>query len=283
MAQRVDLMIQGKAGNLSVRTKGLEAKPKHIVILVQGANLSGQAGYDFGFEGGQDYSMMDALVARGIGAVTFSVRGYAQSECPPDLLEIDTDAAIEDLASVVDWIAAQGHVRPHIAGWSWGGRIVARFAEQHPQRLEKLGLLDAALGGAGKIGDEPTEQWFSGGWQYFHDRLIAEYSEPAARKALGDFVVNHEPRSPNGIRMENARGPIPADPTRISNPTLMLYGSAAARQNYMQGGMTRGEYFEKLNTGDKSIVIVPDCGDYAHLEIPRRRIQRELADFLLKG
>ena len=53
----------------------------------------------------------------------------------------------------------------------------------------------------------------------------------------------------------------------------MLYGSEAARQDYMQGGLPRAEFFERLASRDKRFMIVPDCGDYAHLEIPRRRIQ----------
>jgi pimeloyl-ACP methyl ester carboxylesterase len=282
MTDRVDLMIQGKAGRLSVRAKGLAAKPAQVVIFVQGANLSGQAGFDFGFEGGKDYSMMDAMVARGLGAVTFSVRGYAASDAPPDLFTVDTDAAIEDLVSVVDWVAAQGYARPHIAGWSWGGRIVARYAEQYPERIARLGLLDPALGG-NTTGEAPTEQWWSGGWDWWYNsRLVTEYAEPAARKALADFVAQHEPRSPAGIRMENSRGTIAADPARITCPTLLLYGSDAARQAYMKGGITRAEYFERLATGDKAFVIIPACGDYAHLEIPRRRFQQEVADFLLQ-
>jgi hypothetical protein len=58
-----DLLIPGVTGRLSVRTKGLERKPNNVVVLVQGANLSGQAGFDFGFPGGEDYSMMDMFVA----------------------------------------------------------------------------------------------------------------------------------------------------------------------------------------------------------------------------
>lgn len=281
MHEREDLMIPGVAGRLAVRTKGLAHRPQEVVVLVQGANLSGQAGFDFHVEGRSDYSMMDALVARGIGAVTFSIRGYANSEIPADPLAIDTDAAIEDLVSVIDWLAARGHRRPHVAGWSWGGRIAARFAEQHPRRLARLALLDPALGG-NRTGEPPTEAWFSGSWDWWYEgRLVTRFAEPAARKALADFVVAVEPRSPAGIRLENARGTIAARPEQIDCPTLLLYGSDAARQDYMQGTMPRAEFFERLAARDKRFVIVPDCGDYAHLEIPRRRIQRELADFLL--
>jgi pimeloyl-ACP methyl ester carboxylesterase len=276
-----DFMIAGKAGALAVRTKGLEARPRNVVVLVQGANLSGQAGFDFAFPGGTDYSMMDMFVARGLGAVTFSVRGYAKSEAPPDPFTVDTDAAIEDLGTVMAWVRGQGYERPHLSGWSWGGRITARYAEQNPGQVGRLALQDPALGGGDRILPVPTDCWWSGGWDYFHDRLESEYTEPAARRALADFVVAHEPRSPNGIRLENARGSIAPVAAKITCPTMLIYGSAAGQQNYMQGGLTPTGFFEDLVTRDKVLAVIPDCGDYAHFQKPRKRFAAAVAEFLL--
>jgi pimeloyl-ACP methyl ester carboxylesterase len=283
MASAVDVLIPGKAGRLSVRSKGLESKPAHVVVLVQGANLSGQTGYDFSYPGGRDYSMMDIFVERGFGAVTFSIRGYAKSDPTPDPLSIDTDAAIEDLATVMDWVRDLGYPRPHLAGWSWGGRIVARYTEQHPDRVARLVLMDPALGGNPPLAPDNGEPYFIGGWDYYFNRLQPEFTEPGAAKALADFVTQHEPRSPNGIRRENARGTIGARAKHISRPTLMIYGSAAARQDYMQSGLPRAAFFEELTTGDKAFVIIPDAGDYAHYQKPRRRLAETVADFLVAG
>lgn len=275
-----DFMIAGPAGDLSIRTKGLEHKPKSLVVLVQGANLTGQAGYDFSFPGGEDYSFMDALVQRGYGALTFALRGYGKSAVPPEPLSVDTDAALEDLHAVMQWVGAAGYSRPHLLGWSWGGRIVARYAEHHRANVDRLVLLDPALGG-NVSGTYPKDPWFSGDWDWWYEgRLITEFSELAARRALADYVVEHEPRSPAGIRRENAEGTISATPERIDRPTLMLYGSEAARQDYMRAGVPRAEFFERLAAREKSFEIVPDCGDYAHLELPRRLIHNRVARFL---
>ena len=280
MVGETDFFVSGRAGKLAARSKGLETKPANVVVLVQGANLSDQAGFDFGFPGGEDYSLMDGLVAHGVGAVTFALRGYGQSDTPGDPLTIDTDAAIEDLASVMDWLADQGHARPHLLGWSWGGRIAARYGEQNPERVNRMVLLDPALGGGNLIPFEPEVPWWSGGWDYFFERE-AEYAEEEMRHALADYVVEYEPRSPNGIRRENARGSIPANPEALVCPTLIIYGSAAGQAAYMHGGIQRAEYFEKLPTGDKALVLIPGGGDYAHLQKPRRRIYSAIADFLL--
>ena len=282
MARRTDFFISGRAGKLSARSKGLDARPPDIVVLVQGANLTGQAGFDFGFPGGEDYSLMDALAVRGLGAVTFALRGYGESGPPDDPLTVDTDAAIEDLASVMDWLAAEGYPRPHLLGWSWGGRIAARYGEQNPGRVARMVLLDPALGGGNLIPFEPEEPWWSGGWDYFFERE-AQYGSEEMRRALADYVVEHEPRSPNGIRRENARGSTAADPEALDCPVLMIYGSGAGKAAYMHGGIRRAEYFERLPTEDKALAVVPGGGDYAHLQPARHRMQAAVADFLLKA
>ena len=280
MAWLTDFFVPGRVGQLSVRNRGLEAGPPNAVVMVQGANLTGQAGFDFSFAGGRDYSLMEAMVDRGLGAVTFALRGYGESDAPGDPLTVDTDAAIEDLASVMDWLAESGYPRPHLLGWSWGGRIVARYGEQYPGRVARMVLLDPALGGGNLIPFEPEEPWWSGGWDYFFERE-AQYGAEAMRRALADYVVEHEPRSPNGIRRENARGSIAADPEALACPVLMIYGSGAGKAAYMHGGIQRAEYFERLPSEDKALVVVPGGGDYAHLQPARHRIQAAIADFLL--
>lgn len=280
MTTATDLFIDGPAGNLSVRTKGLETKPAHVVVLVQGANLSGQLGYDFSFDERDDYSMMEALVARGFGVVTFSIRGYRDSELKGHPHGVKTDQAIEDTAAVIDWVIAQGFAKPHLLGWSWGGRIVARYAETRADRIGRMVMLDPAIGGGNKIPFPEGNDWWFNAAAYFRDRLELEFMEGKAHEALAMQAEANEPRAPNGIRVENEEGSIPAIADRITVPTLMLYGVAAGMQNYMQGGSGRADFFERLATHDKALVIVPDGGDYGHLQNARHRMWRVIADFL---
>ncbi len=280
MAQATDLFIDGPAGKLSVRTKGLDARPVKVVILVQGANLSGQLGYDFSFDGRTDYSFMEALVARGFGAVTFAVRGYQKSELRGHPHSVRTEQAIEDTEAVIEWVIAQGFDKPHLLGWSWGGRIVGRFAETRGSRIDRLVLLDPAIGGGNKVPFPEKDDWWSNSSAYFRERLELEFMEAAAHEQLAVQAERDEPRSPNGIRVENEEGSVAADATRIDVPTLMLYGFAAGMQNYMQGGSGRGDFFEKLATRDKTLAVVPDGGDYGHLQNARHRIWKTVADFL---
>lgn len=275
----MDFLIDGPVGKLDVRAKGLKPGAK-VVLLVQGANLSGQLGYDFSFPGGEGYSLMDALVAAGFGAVTFALRGYRRSDPPADPMSVQTEQAIEDLTAVMSWLEGQGYQNPHLAGWSWGGRIAGRFVERFPGRVDRLVLLDPALGGGNKVLPAPTNPWWENTHEYFFERLEVEFTELAARKALAEQVSATEPRSPNGIRMENAIGSVPPDVTKLNCPVLMVYGDAAGKQNYMQGGIRREAFFEAIPSGDKQLVIVPGGGDYAHMQNPRFRVQQAMIAFL---
>ena len=280
MTAATDLFIDGPDGKLSVRSKGLEGRPAKVVILVQGANLSGQLGYDFAFDGRSDYSMMEALVARGYGAVTFSIRGYRESGLGGHPHGVQTEQAIEDTAAVIDWVIAQGFAKPHLLGWSWGGRIAGRYAETRGDRIDRLVMLDPAIGGGNKVPfPEPTDWWFNAA-AYFRDRLELEFMEAEAHEQLAVQAERDEPRAPNGIRVENEKGSVGVVAEKVPNPTLMLYGFAAGTQNYMQGGSGRADFFERLPTHDKALVIVPDGGDYGHLQNARHRIWAAVADFL---
>lgn len=280
MVEATNLMIDGPAGRLSVRTKGLEARPRKVVILVQGANLSGQLGYDFSFDGRTDYSFMNALVARGFGAVTFAIRGYQKSELTDHPHSVQTDQAIEDTAAVIDWVIAQGFDRPHLLGWSWGGRICGRYAETQSHRIDRLVLLDPAIGGGNRVPFPEKDGWWLNLASYFRDRLELEFMEPEAHEALAVQAERDELRAPNGIRVENENGSVAVDPAKLNLPTLMLYGFAAGMQNYMQGGSGRADFFETMPTRDKALVIVPDGGDYGHLQNSRGRMYAAISDFL---
>ena len=141
-------------------------------------------------------------------------------------------------------------------------------------------MLDPAIGGGNIVPFPEKDDWWANTAAYFRDRLELEFMEPAAHEALATQAEAREPRSPNGIRVENANGSVAAVADRITVPTLMLYGVAAGMQNYMQGGSGRADFFERLATADKALVVVPDGGDYGHLQNARHRMWRTIADFL---
>jgi alpha-beta hydrolase superfamily lysophospholipase len=284
-AASLDTFIPGKVGRLSVRVKRSSAAGAAPIVLVQGSNLTGQSIFDFSFPGGKDYSLMDALVARGFTAITFAIRGYGNSDPPADPFSVTTEAAMEDLDTVIDWAAREGYVKPHLLGFSWGGRIAGRYAEDNAAKIARLVLYDPARGGGNLVLPAPTaaEGWWTNTFQHYNEKLEPEFTAPEFRKALGEHVIAHEARSPNGIRLENAHPVKAVDPARLKCPTLLVYGVHAAKALYMQGGIERAAFFEQIASDDKSFVILPGGGDFIHWQQGRYRLYDAVATFLKQG
>lgn len=280
-----ELMIPGTAGRLSVRTKGMSPRPAQVVVLVQGSNLPGEGIFDLSVAGEERYSLMDEMVALGFGAVTFSVRGYGTSELAGDPFDVTTEAAMEDLGSVLAWLREGGHPRPHLLAFSWGGRVAGRYLEDHPDHADRLVLYTPARGGGGLVlpAPGPDEGWFTNSSEFYLNKFDPDLTSEALRQELSARVETIYRRSPNGIRRENASPTTPVDPRRVTRPTLMIYGVRGATASYMLGGIGRGEFFEALATDDKAFVIVPDAGDFAHFQKGRFRFYAEVGSFLTAG
>ncbi|QIN83316.1 alpha/beta fold hydrolase [Rubrobacter tropicus] len=82
------------------------------------------------------------LLARRFTVVRPDLRGYGRSGCPPsapDHAPYSKRSMAEDLVSVMDRL---GFARFSVAGHDRGGRVAYRMALDHPERIERLAVLD---------------------------------------------------------------------------------------------------------------------------------------------
>ena len=83
-----------------------------------------------------------ASLARDFTVVCADLRGYGQSSCPPS----DVDHAAYSKRSMandmVDVMEDLGFERFHLAGHDRGGRVAYRAALDHPERVDRLAVLD---------------------------------------------------------------------------------------------------------------------------------------------
>jgi haloacetate dehalogenase len=82
------------------------------------------------------------LLARRFTVICADLRGYGHSGCPastPDHAPYAKRAMARDMVSVM---AALGFPRFAIAGHDRGGRVAYRLALDHPERVERLAVLD---------------------------------------------------------------------------------------------------------------------------------------------
>ena len=85
-------------------------------------------------------NQMPALAAAGFRAVAPDLRGYGKSDKPPDLDAYRIEVLARDVARLVEALGAE---RAHVVGHDWGGAAAWFFAMWHPERLDRLGILNA--------------------------------------------------------------------------------------------------------------------------------------------
>ena len=191
---------------------------------------------------------------------------------------------MEDLDAVMAWTVARGPVGAPAPVRLLLGRTHRRplGGGQRRTRLDRLVLYDPARGGGNLVlpAPGPDDGWWTNAPTTYSEKMDPTFTDPAFAHALAAYVGENEPRSPNGIRRENARYVIPIQPARITRPTLLIYGAEAAKANYMKGGVERGDFFEQLATDDKAFVILPGGDDFIHWQTGRRLLHRRMVEFL---
>jgi haloacetate dehalogenase len=82
------------------------------------------------------------LLARSFTVICADLRGYGRSGCPassPDHAPYAKRAMAKDMVSVMGKL---GYRRFSVAGHDRGGRVAYRLALDHPERVERLAVLD---------------------------------------------------------------------------------------------------------------------------------------------
>ena len=82
------------------------------------------------------------LLARNFTVVCADLRGYGQSGCPasaPDHAPYSKRSMAQDMETVMERL---GFSRFSVAGHDRGGRVAYRMALDHPNRIDRLAVLD---------------------------------------------------------------------------------------------------------------------------------------------
>jgi pimeloyl-ACP methyl ester carboxylesterase len=93
---------------------------------------------------------------------TYDLRGHGYSSVPPT--GYDADHMAEDLLGLLDALEIE---RPSLAGHSYGADIALYFAHLHPQRVERIVAIEAAL--PALVSARTREAWE--GWHHWVEML----------------------------------------------------------------------------------------------------------------
>jgi pimeloyl-ACP methyl ester carboxylesterase len=80
-----------------------------------------------------------ALVDAGFRVIAPDMRGYNTSEKPDTVADYDIDRLADDVS---DLLAHLGEDSAHVVGHDWGAAVAWHFAGRHPDKLDKLAILN---------------------------------------------------------------------------------------------------------------------------------------------
>jgi pimeloyl-ACP methyl ester carboxylesterase len=195
--------------------------------------------------------------------------GFGETGLPP------TPWGVSDYA---DWtralMDALGLERPSIVGHSHGGRVTIHLASHHPDRVDKLILIDSA-------GIKPRR-----GLRYYRRVALAKTAKHAARflgapgrrlqqrvfaRTASSDYANAGPLRPTFVKVVNED--LTPLLSRIQASTLLIWGETDDATP-----VTDGQTMERL-IPDAGLVVLQGAGHYSYLDQPQR-FGRVAAHFL---
>jgi pimeloyl-ACP methyl ester carboxylesterase len=307
-----DVMIPSGAPGIElyVRNKraagGIPVAPGKTLLYVHGTSQAAEATFDLALDG---LSWMDYLAERGWDVWLVDLRGYGRSTRPPEMREpaelhppvCTTDVAVRDFAAAAAFVRkARGVPRLSIMGWSWGTTIVAAYAAEHPELVERLVLYAPVwLRGARPADEKPLGAYQT--WTPEAQLANLQTGAPEARRAelmpaawralWTEAALATDPegarrnppvvRTPAGAPYDSraywASGRPYYDPGRITAPTLIVHGEW---DGLLPLSMAEAIFAKLARVPRKRLVEIGEATHFSMLEKNRLQLFREVQLFL---
>ena len=257
------------------------------LFCVHGSSYSGKTMFDLQVPDRAGYSMMDHFARLGYEVWTMDHEGYGHSARTEG--NSDIQSGVEDLAAAMTVIEKEsGSARLAFFGQSSGALRAARFANQHPQNVERLAL-DAFVW-TGK--DSPTlaeRKKNLARYQASNRRAVsAEFYRSvftrdhpgAAEPMLGDVVAAEEMKYgdsvPTGTYVDMTTKLPLVDPEKVGCPVLII----RAEHDGIATDEDITAFYTRLPNPDKQMVKIGGLAHTAMLGVNRGRFFHALHSFL---
>ena len=191
--------------------------------------------------------------------IALDLPGFGESEPPPEAW--DTDAYARFVLDFLDHVEVP---RAHLIGHSHGGRVSIAIAADHPERVGRLMLVDAA-------GIPPKR-----GWRYRRRVAVAKLGRVVAKlggapgrrlqERMRARVASRDYLEASEAMRGTLRAVIAADLrdrlTRIGAPTLLVWG-----ERDEETPLWMGQRMEEL-IPDAGLVVLDGAGHYSYADSP---------------
>ncbi len=236
------------------------------ILLIHGVTYSSNE-FDTDYK---DYSLVRKLADEGYKVWRLDIAGFGQSGQVDDGFMPDSDYAAQDIAAAVETIReTTGHEKPDILGWSWGTVTVSRYAASDPEHIRRIILYAPILTGIGEY--EVTEAFHHNTWEHaaddFQKKEDGSFDLSITEKNVIDIYCSNcwhydGEYSPNGGRRDIcvSENEELIDLTKLSNPTLIIYGDSDPYLNIekikmSEGVLPKGSEMEMIQGGSHVMMI----------------------------
>ena len=267
------------------RVEGTQATRR--LFCVHGSSYSGKTMFDLQVPNREGYSMMDHFARLGYEVWTMDHEGYGHSQKTAS--NSDIQSGVEDLRAAMGVIEKAGApARLAFFGQSSGALRAARFANQHPDHVEKLAL-DAFVW-TGK--DAPTlAQRAKNLDRYkasnrrpvsreFYEGVFTRDHSGAAEAMLGGVIADEELRYgdsvPTGTYVDMVTKLPLVDPEKIKCPVMII----RAEHDGIATDEDIVNFYAKIPSADKQLLKIAGLAHTAMLGVNRGRFFHALDAFL---
>jgi pimeloyl-ACP methyl ester carboxylesterase len=257
------------------------------LFLVHGSSYSGKTMFDLQVPDRTGYSFMDHFVRLGFEVWTMDHEGYGHSDRTSN--NSDIASGVDDLKAAMAIVAkVTGQTRAAFFGQSSGALRAARFANFHPDHVERL-MIDAFVW-TGK--DAPTliqrakmlpqlrtsnvRKVDAAFYRSVFTRDHPGSSEPMIGDVVAETELQYGDTVPTGTYLDMVTKLPLVDPDKVKCPVLMIraeHDGIATEEDVMG-------FFSRLPNPDKQMVKIAGLAHTAPLGVNRHRFYHAIHAFL---
>jgi pimeloyl-ACP methyl ester carboxylesterase len=263
-ARAADLGTSGFVDSGGVKLHYVTAGDGPLVVL-----LHGFPDYHYTWR-----DQMPAL-AKHFKVVALDLRGYNKSDKPEGVENYKTDKLVADVAAVLDHFKQKKMI---LVGHDWGGFIAWTFATTHPDKVDRLVILNLPHpnGLSRELANNPEQQKNSQYAREFQkpeaaklikpEMLVSWVKEPEARKEYLEAMKRSSIEGMlNYYKANYPKEPYKADAKLppVKCPVLVIHG---LDDKYLLPGALNDTW--KWVEKDLTLVTVPGAGHFVHRDKP---------------
>ncbi len=261
--------------------------PRPLLFLVHGSSYSSKTMFDLQVPERSGYSFMDHFVRLGYEVWTMDHEGYGHSD--RTLSNSDIASGVDDLKAAMAIVTkVTGQTRAAFFGQSSGALRAARFANFHPDHVERL-MLDAFVW-TGK--DAPTliqrakllpqlqssnvRKVDAAFYRTVFTRDFPGASEPMIGDAVAEAELKYGDTVPTGTYLDMVTNLPLVEPDQVKCPVLIVRAEhdGIATEEDLMG------FFSRLPNPDKQMVKIAGLAHNAPLGVNRHRFYHAIHAFL---